>query len=321
MTELNYLNAVCYHAAPGFQHHLEAELSHDFFCTDGELITKLGPQVQAYWVRNIWQKPFTAKFNSISEAVKLLKGIQRNWAPYAHRLARRTTLIAEGLPHIPNKPKEFPFCAPSAPMGAFTLLDEHTLLASAQCTSPWPNGEFAFVEDHEGPPSRAYRKLWEALVVACSYSEQRTPKAFALSRLLKAGDVCIDAGACPGGWTWVLAKLGAKVTAIDRSPLEPRVAAMPGVTFLKHNVFTLKPKDFGLIDWLFSDVICYPKALYEWINLWVESGQVRNFICTIKMQGEEWDKETTEKFAQIPGSKVLHLCHNKHELTWIKIGN
>lgn len=303
MSELNYLNAVCYHTAPGFQHHLEAELGNDILRVDGELLTKSGPEVSAYWVRNVWRKPFIAKFNSISEAAKLLKGIQRNWAPYTPHLARRTLLIAEALPHVSSKPKEFPFVAPTAPMGAFTLLDEHTLLASAQCTSPWPNGEFAFVEDREGPPSRAYRKLWEALVVAGVFP--------------KPGDVCLDAGACPGGWTWVLANLGAKVTAVDRSPLEPRVAAMPGVTFLKHNVFTLKPKDFGPIDGLFSDVICYPKALYEWITLWVESGFVRNFICTIKMQGEEWDRETTEKFAQIPGSKVLHLWHNKHELTWI----
>ena len=66
--------------------------------------------------------------------------------------------------------------------------------------------------------------------------------------------------------------------------------------------------------------------LYEWIEKWLESGLCSNFICTIKMQGETGnakenrnlaDFETPKRFAKIPGSKVIHLYHNKHELTWI----
>ena len=190
-------------------------------------------------------------------------------------------------------------------MGGFTLLDEGRLLGSALCSSPFPNGEFSFVEDKEGPPSRAYRKLWEALVLS--------------GTLPGPGETCIDAGASPGGWTWALAKLGAKVLAIDRAPLEERVAAMPGVTYLKHDAFTLKPAELGPVDWLFSDVICYPEALYNWISAWREAGLAKNFVCTIKMQGPAFDAAATEKFASIPGSTVLHLWHNRHELTWINL--
>ena len=40
-------------------------------------------------------------------------------------------------------------------------------------------------------------------------------------------------------------------------------------------------------------------------------------ICTIKMQGEiDWP--LIQKFADIPGSRIVHLNYNKHELTWIK---
>ena len=105
----------------------------------------------------------------------------------------------------------------------------------------------------------------------------------------------------------------------SRSPLDDAVAAMRGVTFLKHNAFTLKPADIGPVDWLCSDVICYPPALYDWVSLWLDSGLARNFICTIKMQGKDWDKATTERLAAIPGSRVVHLWHNKHELTWILV--
>jgi len=298
------LDAACYHAAPGFMEHLSGELP-PAYRRDGDLLTVMGPLQRAYWTRNIWNKPFTFEFDSIGAAVKLLKGVQRNWAPYPTKLARRTMLIAESLPHVPSRPKAFPFTVPLAPMGAFTLIDEHTMMASADCSSPWPNGEFEFVEDKEGPPSRAYRKLWEALVMS--------------GTMPAPGQRCVDAGASPGGWTWALAGLGAEVIAIDRSPLDEKVTAMPGVTFVKHNAFTLKPEDIGPVDWLCSDVICYPPALFDWVSQWLASGLAKNFIRTIKMQGTEWDKATAESFGSIPGSRVIHLWHNRHELTWILV--
>jgi 23S rRNA (cytidine2498-2'-O)-methyltransferase len=189
-------------------------------------------------------------------------------------------------------------------MGAFTLLDENRMLASPRCTSPFPNGEFEFEEDHEGPPSRAYRKLWEALLLA--------------GRMPAPGETCLDAGAAPGGWTWALARLGAEVLAVDRADLEPRIAELPNVKTLRRDAFSLKPQDVGKVDWLLSDVICYPPALLKWVELWLESGLATRFVCTIKMQGASFDKETTERFASIPGSRVVHLWHNRHELTWIK---
>lgn len=132
------------------------------------------------------------------------------------------------------------------------------------------------------------------------------------------GSRCVEAGACPGGWTWVLDLLGAEVTAIDRSELDPRLMKKPNVRFLKHDAFTLKPEDFGPTDWVFSDVICYPARLYEWIEKWLESGLCGNFACTIKMQGAA-DHDTTRRFAAIPGSTVVHLGANKNELTWIRL--
>lgn len=301
-----------FHAARGFLHHLLNELP-GTSGIDGELVSQWTeelpgptlPEKGPYWVRNIWEEPFILEFDSISQAVRHLKGMQRNWAPCPTSLHRRTALIAEQLPPFPIKPKVFPFSLPAAPMGAFTLLDEHRLLGSARCSSPFPNGEFGFEENRLDPPSRAYRKLWEALILSGA-------------TLPGPGMLCLDAGASPGGWTWALASLGAKVTAIDRAPLDDRVAAMQGVSTLKHDAFTLKPEDIGPVDWLCSDVICYPEALFDWVSGWLESGLAKNFVCTIKMQGQDFDKKTTDRFAAIPDSRVVHLWHNKHELTWIK---
>ena len=192
-------------------------------------------------------------------------------------------------------------------MGAWTLLDDNTMIASARCSSPFPNGAIEFDEDREGPPSRAYLKLWEALVL--------------MRRWPSAGDRCLDAGASPGGWTWALSRLGAKVVAVDRAPLEDRITDMPGVEYIRHDAFTLKPDSLGPIDWLFCDVACYPPRLYDWIEKWLVSGLCKNFICTIKMQGTVnggINFETPRRFAEIPGSTVVHLYHNKHELTWMR---
>ena len=165
------------------------------------------------------------------------------YAPLHHR---RAALIQERLPHVSAKPIVFPAAAPTAPLGSWTLLAPDRLLAAARCSSPFPNGEVQFIEDKTGPPNRAYLKLWEALV--------------RLRRWPQPGERCLDLGASPGGWTWVLAKLGASVMAIDKAPLDPRIAAMPGVEWRGESAFALEPESVGPVDWLFSDIICLSGA-------------------------------------------------------------
>jgi 23S rRNA (cytidine2498-2'-O)-methyltransferase len=72
----------------------------------------------------------------------------------------------------------------------------------------------------------------------------------------------------------------------------------------------------GPVDWLFSDVVCYPKRLLSLVQKWLQSGTVRRFVCSVKFQGPT-DFEVMRDFIAIPGSRLLHLHHNKHELTWI----
>ncbi|HUX42296.1 MAG TPA: SAM-dependent methyltransferase [Rectinemataceae bacterium] len=298
------LGGCCYHAARGFLDHLLEELP-ERERLDGELVTVLGPRRTSWWARNVWLSPILIEFASVREAADKLRDIQRNWAPLPARLHRRTALIADRLPPLPRKPRPFPFEVPNTPMGAFTLLDEGLMLASPVCTSPFPNGEFEFEEDHEGPPSRAYRKLWEALLLA--------------GKAPAPGERCLDAGAAPGGWTWAVAGLGASVLAVDRAELDPRISAMPGVESRRGDAFALGPKEVGPVDWLLSDVICYPPSLLAWVEDWVASGLAKNIVCTIKMQGTVFDKATTARFSAIPGGRVVHLWHNRHELCFIRV--
>ena len=260
-----------------------------------------------YWTRTVMLEPFFVKFNSIGEAAAELKKLQRNWAPYQYTCFRRAQLIQEKLPYINLKERSFPVEIPNSPMGLYTLIDEHTMIASAATTSTLPAGTLHFIEDHENPPSRAYLKIQESLTMANLLNGTELPHE---------GQRCFEAGACPGGWTWVLVQQGCKVYAVDRSPLDQRLMDNQLVEFHKHDAFTLLPEELGEFDWICSDVICYPERLLEWIHRWLDSGLCKNMVCTIKMQGEiDW--KLIQEFEAIPNSRIFHLHYNKHELTWI----
>ncbi|MBX3272181.1 MAG: hypothetical protein KF729_18085 [Sandaracinaceae bacterium] len=292
-----------YLAAEGFEEELARELGapHE---RHGRLFLAPGPERSAAWAANVWRTPVRLEVRSIADAAAQLRALQRNWALYSARDHRRAALIDARLPHVSAKPIA-PFSPlPAAPLGSFTLLDRDTVLASADCASPFPHGEVRFVEDHEGPPSRAYLKLWELFTLS--------------GRWPAPGERVVDLGAAPGGWTWVLASLGCRVLSVDKAPLDPRVAALPNVEHRTQSAFALDPAEVGPIDWLFSDVICYPKRLLGLVERWLAAGNVRNFACTIKFQGET-DHETATRFAAIEGARLRHLSHNRHELTWTRL--
>jgi 23S rRNA (cytidine2498-2'-O)-methyltransferase len=295
------MRVTAYLAAEGFVDHLRHELG-DVVERHDRLLFAPGPPRPVAWAANIWIDPERLKITSIGDAVRQLRARGRKWARLDYHLHRRGALIEQQLPKVANKPLGFPQPAPEAPLGSWTLLDENTVIASARCTSPFPHGELTLVEDHEGPPSRAYRKLYEALTL--------------LRRFPKAGERCLDLGACPGSWTWALAGLGADVLAIDRSPLAPAVARLPNVTFEAGNAFALAPEQAGRVDWLFCDVAAYPNKLWDYLVPWLALAKPPRFVCTVKCQGEpDWD--TLRRFASVPGGRLVHLHHNRHELTFI----
>jgi 23S rRNA (cytidine2498-2'-O)-methyltransferase len=291
-----------YLAAEGFEGELAEELTRRGVAIGdqhGRLMLSPDNPTHVTWALDIWTHPLEIEVPTVKAAADALRAMQRNWGAYGAAYHRRMALIQERLPPVKARPLTFPGSVPGSHLGAWTLLAPNRLLASPVKSSPFINGECQFVEDHIGPPSRAYLKLWEALV--------------RFGRWPVAGERCLDLGASPGGWTWVLANLGADVTAVDKAPLDPVVAAMPGVTQRLDSAFALPPEP---VDWLFSDVIAYPGRLLTLVRRWINAGAARYIVCTIKFQGAT-DHEAAEAFAAIQGSQVIHLFHNKHELTFL----
>lgn len=255
-------------------------------------------QERPLWAQNIWLKPEVFSFQSISEASNHLRAIQRNWWLHSVGHHRRAKLIVEKLPPLKAKRIDFLSTVPAAPLGSWTLLDEGRLLYSAECTSPFPDGEIEFNENKNDPPSRAYLKLWEFFTLTGMRPQ--------------AGERVIDLGSSPGGWTWVLDQLGCEVISVDKAPLGPQLRLSGRVQFREESAFALKPEK---VDWMFSDIICYPERLLELVESWKD--YAGNLFCTIKFQ-EPTNYAAAREFLKIPGSRILHLSANKHELSWFR---
>jgi 23S rRNA (cytidine2498-2'-O)-methyltransferase len=190
--------------------------------------------------------------------------------------------------------------------------------------APWPGGTVV-VPDDRHPPSRAYRKLEEAFAW--------------MGRHPGAGELCVDLGASPGGWTYTALKHGARVVAVDRAPLLGAVGRHPAVRMVEGNAFTFSPGETGLgpkgeirpgrlgrptlaapADWLLSDVICEPRRSLGLIERWLGAGWCKHLIVTIKFKGTGGygilaEVRAALRQAGCPRFRIKHLHHNKNEVT------
>ena len=162
---------------------------------------------------------------------------------------------------------------------------------------------FCAIPDDRKPPSRAFKKLCEAIEV------------FGLS--IDKGSTAVDLGASPGGWTHVMVENGARVTAIDRSPLEGAIARDTRATFTQGNAFTWTPPQS--VDWLVCDVITTPDRTFEILQKWVGDKLCRNFCVTVKFKGDP-DLQALSQIGQFLSKHTSwwdgrQLTHNKNEVT------
>jgi 23S rRNA (cytidine2498-2'-O)-methyltransferase len=166
--------------------------------------------------------------------------------------------------------------------------------------SPFPKGEVPVASD-KAAPSRAFAKLVEA--------EQR------LGRRIGAGETVVDLGASPGSWTYVALRRGARVIAVDRSPLRDDLMRHPRLQFRRGDAFKFAPET--PVDWLICDVIAAPQRSIDLVLDWVRARRCRRFVVTIKFKGHgEYAVLEPLKSALPPLCDeffLLRLCANKNE--------
>ncbi|MCA0186384.1 MAG: hypothetical protein LCH90_10360 [Proteobacteria bacterium] len=293
-------------ASPEFAAELEAELS-------AKRVAVLDRRDHLFLVENapaalVWceargRRAEVLNFQSITDAQNALKKHGRLWCDTSVSHFRRSELIAQGLRVLSPRLRKAFEPVPAGPLGAYALTDEHELWMTPELVPAVPPLSWNF-EESKVAPSRAYLKLWE-LFTRQGFRPQ-------------AGETCLELGSAPGGWTWVLAGLGCKVIAVDKGEMDAKLTANPRVKWLRKDAFArdLPEAVGGSVDWLFSDLICYPKDLLALVTEWRAKGLARHFVCTVKFQGET-DTASLDQLLRIPGSYALHLQHNKHEVTWV----
>jgi len=194
------------------------------------------------------------------------------------------------------------------------LLDgDHLLLASGhpRDASPWPLG-IPRLKLHADAPSRSALKLEEALFTLLDTDER--------ARLLQPGMRAADLGAAPGGWTWVLARHGLRVHAIDNGPLRPHVLDTGLVEHLRADGFHWRPPQ--PLDWMVCDMVEQPRRVAARMAEWFREGWCRHAIFNLKLpMKKRWDEtrlclDLISEQAQRPLIiRARQLYHDREEIT------
>ncbi len=173
--------------------------------------------------------------------------------------------------------------------------------AQRHLLSPFPKGGVPVASD-QWAPSRAFAKLVEA--------ERR------LGLAIQSGETCVDLGAAPGSWTYVAAHRGARVIAVDRSPLREDLMARPEVEFRTGDAFRFRPR--SPVDWLLCDVIAAPERTSELLLHWLRCGWCHRFIVTLKMKDTSGLQTLLLLKRELPPLTrelfLVRLCANKKEV-------
>ncbi|MGN6513432.1 MAG: 23S rRNA (cytidine(2498)-2'-O)-methyltransferase RlmM, partial [Lysobacteraceae bacterium] len=161
-------------------------------------------------------------------------------------------------------------------------------------------------------PSRSALKLEEALLTLLDADER--------ARLLRPGMRAADLGAAPGGWTWVLARIGLQVTAVDNGPLREHVLATGRVEHLRADGFLWQPP--RPLDWMVCDMVEQPRRVASRLATWLREGWCRQAIFNLKLPMKKRWLETQlclQRFADEAGMplwlRARQLYHDREEIT------
>jgi 23S rRNA (cytidine2498-2'-O)-methyltransferase len=193
------------------------------------------------------------------------------------------------------------------------IAGDHALVACAdpRDSSPWPLG-IPRLRLHAEAPSRSALKLEEALLVLLDPAQR--------AGLLQPGMRAADLGAAPGGWSWVLARQGLRVTAIDNGPLRPQVLDGGRVEHLRADGFGWQPSQ--PLDWMVCDMVEQPRRVAARMATWLREGWCRHAIFNLKLPMKKRWAETRlclDLFAQQAQQPLIirarQLYHDREEIT------
>ncbi|SET17093.1 23S rRNA (cytidine2498-2'-O)-methyltransferase [Stigmatella erecta] len=225
-------------------------------------------------------------------------------APQADALveAVRALLPPERLLEDPNRAREA-----GARLVALCLAPGVAVLGEVlarEALSLAPGGRRRMRREGDAP-SRAAMKLEEAL----------DGLPFEPGR----GEVCVDLGAAPGGWTQRLVARGARVIAVDPAKLMPELAAHPRVRHVQESAFAFAPEEPA--DWLFCDMAWRPLEVAQLLAKWGRRGWASHLVANIKLPMKDKNplllrvRHVLAEDGGWSGLTVRQLYHDRDEVT------
>jgi 23S rRNA (cytidine2498-2'-O)-methyltransferase len=169
--------------------------------------------------------------------------------------------------------------------------------------SLWPGGR-ARMRLGGDFPSRAARKLAEAFAW--------------LGLSPGSGELCVDLGAAPGGWSWLLLEKKARVIAVDPARMDQALMKNPRLRHVQGNAFDYEPDE--PVDWLFCDMAYRPLEVAQMLGRWARLRHTRLLIANFKLPM----KRKVEMVARLRGLlaqqgfvgiRTRQLYHDRDEIT------
>jgi 23S rRNA (cytidine2498-2'-O)-methyltransferase len=176
-------------------------------------------------------------------------------------------------------------------------------IASDRALSLWPGGR-ARMKLAGDFPSRAARKLAEAFAW--------------LGMAPGSGELCVDLGAAPGGWSWLLLEKKARVIAVDPARMQPALMQNSRLRHVQGSAFDFTPDEPA--DWLFCDMAWRPLEVAQMLGRWARQRQTRMLVANFKLPMKR-KVEMLERLRELlaasgfAGIRMRQLYHDREEIT------
>ena len=334
---------------PGFEETLKDEFSARYNCL-GEVLCRAGvafseslvlPKVRdTVFARQVLPRALRHQGEDIAKAVKFVtdrldvmtKRSNRqsgSWTLHAFAiddddgLARARNIAKQVMAHVRTKQKDFflRYIAPEDFAGAARQPSDlliqiyapakddlwFSVGTVAEGVSLWEGG-FHRMKTLRGAPSRSASKLEEALSFLGAYPS--------------LGQSAVDLGAAPGGWSFVLARHGAHVVAVDHAALgiKDKSSLKGRIEHLKENGIKFLPP--ATVDWMVCDMVMGARDTLNVLNAWHKENAMLNFVVNIKLPKKNPWPQVHEALNLIEGFgwpvvRARHLLHDRSEVTLI----